>query len=265
MQQQQPVLEQYFSIFETKREHAILSLPASELVTSEGIARFVSVYQPLLKGFYPTVTATFFCSYLASLSAGVQYCLSIENRALEVSLDQVTVEIIPEPTYYRIGFIVPQNNLQAAPEDEEARRQWRAQILTRYYDQTANALVQAFATGTGINPGQLWGQFPGIFDYFMETLLGMSEVQHRHQHLQEDYHFLTQELDPQVFGRKKNPFQLKARFIEALMDPNKSVRIRGSCCLYFQTQEGEYCYNCPRISEEGRALKKQRFQTVSSH
>ncbi|MCL6458635.1 MAG: (2Fe-2S)-binding protein, partial [Gorillibacterium sp.] len=75
-----------------------------------------------------------------------------------------------------------------------------------------------------------------------------------------DYEFLQQEIDPGVFGRRNNPFQIKMRMIESLHSPQQQVPMKSKCCLFMKTAGGTYCYSCPRLTEQERKEQRENYR-----
>jgi len=251
-------LEQQFYMTTEKKENPLLSLQASELIKPQNMDVLFQLYAPLIKAKEVTAAGTYFISWLGGLAIGYQYMISFWNCSLQVSLDQLTIELYQDGDYDKFAFVCHDSEPTFAPADGLARENWREQQLRDFYQNTMRPIIQAVAAATGNSPGALWGQLPTRFNYYLDILASSLTDPVERERLEDDYRFLKEEVEGEIFGLNKNPFHVKVRWIQDLRDPEKKVRMKNQCCLYYQTEGGHYCYTCPRLKESERAVRRKQ-------
>jgi ferric iron reductase protein FhuF len=256
-------LEKQFSITTTQKENPLFSLTARELLNAEKMALLVQIYAPLMKAKELPAVATYFASWFGGVALGLQYMMSVWNHSVDFSLDHLTIELEVNEGREGFTFVCNKKHVQQAPTSDTERAIWREQQLRKFYSGTVAPLFRALADATGIECGSIWGQLPTRFNYYMDIFIASTEDNAAKQRLTEDYRFLSREMDPAAFGRPKNPFDVKIRWIEDARDPEKKVRMKNMCCLYYQTEGGFYCYTCPRMKEAERAERRVSMRNGS--
>ncbi|WP_409340772.1 (2Fe-2S)-binding protein [Paenibacillus sp. MBLB4367] len=255
--------KKYFYISKGEpQEEAIDSVSGLQLLDKETMQRFLDRYSVHIKAKEQTAAAAYFAGWWGFVAFGLQYAMSVYHTAPRFTLDAITVRTIQENGYVRFLFHVDDWKEEAAPADPAERRQWMERVLSEFYRDQLSPLYQVMSGVSGLDAGQHWGQLPTKFNYYMGMLKETITDENVKLQLDEDYLFLKN-LDPSVFGRAKNPLDVKVRWIEDMKSPDKQVRIKNACCLYYQTGEGEYCYTCPRLKEEERAAKRVKARASS--
>ncbi|MBW4080519.1 (2Fe-2S)-binding protein [Paenibacillus sp. S150] len=248
-----------FDLHPAPPAEALHSFKATELVQEEGARTFIACYRPLMKALDDKAAGAYFGSYFSSVALAVQYSISVYSSVPAISLSNLTVHLIPADGYCRIAFSLQDWNIQAAPA-EESRESWRNEILAGFYSDTAAPLLCSMSEASGLSLGEIWGQLPTKFNYYIELFTAGLQNSKLLYTLQEDYSYLKDGLPAEVFGLKRNPFLVKVRRIEALADPEQTVQIRNRCCMYYRTEGGSYCYTCPRLKEEERVIRRVEFR-----
>lgn len=251
-------LEQQFYVTTKKQENPLLSLQASELIKPQNMDALIQLYAPLIKAKEVAAAGTYFCGWLGGLALGYQYMISVWNCSLPMSLDELTIELYEDGDYHKFAFVCQDSQPSLAPADGPARNSWREQQLHDFYQSTMLPIIEAMAAATGNSLGDLWGQLPTKFNYYLDILASSLTDSVARERLEEDYRFLKEEMEGEVFGLNKNPFHVKIRWIQDLRDPEKKVRMKNQCCLYYQTEGGYYCYTCPRLKESERAVRRNQ-------
>lgn len=254
------LLEQLFHITTHKKENPVFSAKARELLKLEKMELLVRSYAPLIKSTDLPAVATFFTSWFNGVALGLHYMISVWNRSIDFSLDHLTIELHQKEERGVFSFVIDNGDEVKSPGLKADRAVWREQQYRLFYGGTAVPLFQSLAAATGIEIGMIWGQLPTKFNYYMDILIQSTDDAAAKQQLAEDYQYLCHELDPAVFGRPKNPFDVKVRWIEDAKDSEKKVRMKNVCCLYHQTEGGEYCYTCPKLKERERAERRYRLR-----
>ncbi|QIC05543.1 hypothetical protein GOP56_08040 [Brevibacillus sp. 7WMA2] len=255
-------LDELFNIHLLEPNGAFYSMPATDLLNESTMRNFIDQYALVIKALDDTATAAYIASWFLGMATGLQYMVSIQNKALDFSLENVIVHMSPksEGSYTRISFQLRSWAETKAPVSDEKRQEWRTDVLSRLYGETLRPLLECISAVTGFNVGQMWGQLPMKFHHFTTNLLEQTTSSEEKQRVIDDFHFLQHELNPSVFGRSKNPFDVKVRLIEHIEDPTKQMRMKNVCCRYFRTEGAQYCYTCPLMKEEDRAARRTKHR-----
>ncbi|WP_072334775.1 MULTISPECIES: (2Fe-2S)-binding protein [unclassified Paenibacillus] len=239
------------------------SSPAAELLQPAVMKDFLELFAQRIKALELPVAAVYFGSWLGFLALGQQYAMSAGNTSLDLSLTNLEIMLQEHNGHTIMTFNLGAGGETSAPENACERTAWLDSSLEALYGCTLRPLLEAAAEAGGAEIGQLWGQFPTKFNYYMayweaeiadEALLGR---------VREDYRYLREEFPAEMFGRKKNPLDVKIRWIEDLKEPGKQMRMKNACCMYYRTEGGYYCYTCPRMKEEERAERREKARATA--
>ncbi|SET03769.1 Ferric iron reductase protein FhuF, involved in iron transport [Salinibacillus kushneri] len=255
------IMKNDFFITDEDQEHAIYSKPLTELFIKENMDVLVALYSPHFKALHPTATAAGLARWFASIPLAFQYALSVMNQSIDLSPQNITVQIYSFNGVYWFSFKLNQYTTRLY-RDEIPREDWLYQQLVTFYSDTMRPLLETMAESVQMNIGQLWGQFPRKFDIFVEKwkqaiAFGWSEQ------IDRDYQFLAENMEPEVFGRKRNPFHIKQRLIRSLDDETIQIPVECTCCLNYLREGGQLCFTCPRLKEQDReTMRKKRKEEL---
>ncbi|GAA0501057.1 hypothetical protein GCM10008986_30560 [Salinibacillus aidingensis] len=263
-QQWQEVMKRDFFITDEDQEAVIYSRPLSELLIKENMQELIDLYSPNFKALHPAATAAALARWFASLPLAVQYTSSIMNETVDLSPQNVTVRLYSVQGTYRFSFKL--DRWATFPfHHDQPREEWLYQRLAAFYRETMQPLFETLAESVQMNAGQLWGQLPRKFDIYLD------QWKHRagdelHEQIDQDYRFLAEKIEPDVFGRKRNPFRVKQRFIDSLDDKNKQVPVECTCCLNYLREGEKFCFTCPRLTEKDREeMRKNREEEIRAN
>ncbi|AIQ18654.1 hypothetical protein H70357_19580 [Paenibacillus sp. FSL H7-0357] len=255
-----------FDLYPSPPEEARYSFTAQDLINVEGIRAFVDCYGPLMKALDDKAVAAYFGGWFSSLALAVQYSVSLYSNVPVINLSNLRIHLIPASGYCRVAFSLNSWVMEPAPADEQGRVTWRNKVFTEFYRNTASPLLRTMSAASGLRLGEIWGQLPSKFNYYIEMLAAGDSNKEFLIHVQDDYSYLRKGLAAEVFQLPRNPFDVEVRKIESLADPEQRVHMRNRCCLYYRTEGGSVCYTCPRLKEEERATRRAeyRIQAASS-
>jgi ferric iron reductase protein FhuF len=250
-------LKQKFHISLHPREDAILSFPAVDLLVPGHLTTLIETYAPYIKAKNLQVAGVYTGSWLGFVAMAKQYALSVWNQSLDLSLHNLTIQLVLNGEFAGFSYVM---NHYSSHEADEQPMTWRQQELSQFHSGTIRPLIEALSSLVNYPVGQIWGQLPTKFNYYMDHWKA-EYIDHLTitNQLQEDYQSLK-EINPDLFGLKSNPFDVKIRLLEDSLDPCKQVRMKNACCLYYQTEAGRYCYTCPRMKEEERTAWRDNYR-----
>lgn len=241
-------------------EGALYSFSVLDLTEEESLEAFVQCYTPLLKALDSKVVASYFANWFTNVALSLQYSLSIYSSVPDVSLPNLLLYLVPTERYCAVTFSLKHVRFLESPADLNEREEWRSEVLTRLYKDTAAPLMKLISKTCGLAMGEVWGQMPTKFNYYFELWLNEMVDSNQLQNLRDDYDFLMHGLPAEVFSLSRNPFLVTVRKVESLQDSETSVPLRNRCCLHYRTAGGDYCYNCPRLKEEERAARRTEYR-----
>lgn len=254
------LLPQFYMSAEPK-PGAEITATLSELSVREGAEPFLRAFADVLQAPDLQAAVTYFCSWYSGVVNASLYFPAAAGLRPDFSANNLSVQLFRFENGHMLNFVVGSRLAETAPEDAEIREEWMREGLSLFYGETCRTLFENFAALSGLALGMIWAQLPGRVDYFAETWRSHPEIgpmlaPHR-ERLEAAYGQLKT-MEPEIFGRKKNPFDLRFRCIEHLIDPEQQIQLRPSCCLYHTLPGAEYCYNCPKLNEKDRAERRKR-------
>ncbi|MFD0616001.1 (2Fe-2S)-binding protein [Paenibacillus sp. GCM10027629] len=239
---------------------AIADFEMRQLTEREGALAFLNAYAPELKALSLDVAATYFTAQFARMFAAFHYAIWRYGIHLDLSMNLMSVHIVAHPD----GYITLKFNLksiQGTTVPLANRSLLVTSLMTSFYSEQVRPILQPLASAAGISVGALWGIIPTYFEYYYEQWLEEPIDEVQRIHLAEDMDVLHHQLPPTVFGRVKNPFQVKFRYMDSPYEPGEKMRLKSACCLAYKTEGGTYCLSCPRLSEADRAQMVAAYQT----
>lgn len=255
------LLESSYSLTINEQENIVFSCPAVDLLDENKVKQLLDLYTPLIKGMESSVGEAYMTSWFRGPMIGLIYMLSAWNKALDLSLGNLTLQLYKASyngyEYYTVSFLLKNVELIIGPEPEQAQKEaeWQEEMLSRFYMQTLGPVLDTIAKVGTLKVGMLWSQLPGTLEYNYDLLMGSDESEQVKQRAAQTF-ALVKSLDGSVFGRSKNPFNIKFRMTESIDCSNKQVRMKPACCLYYLVEGADYCFTCPRIKETERESRR---------
>lgn len=250
--------EHFFRISLNKADNPVFSVPCSELLQAEGMDRVLHLSKQHFAAPDLVLPASFIANAFIGICSTMQLYLSLYNKLLDLSLDHLTFQAQPHGALIYGSFQI--THLEWRDLAEENRESVIMDTLTHFYRETINPVIEHTAQRAGIQPGVLWNQFGGKMAYLKDYILQSDFSDEMKERFVRDYELLIQKMSPSVFNRRKNPFKYLPTYIDNPRDPEKPIMMRSSCCMYYKRDNGELCYNCPRLSEEKRQEKKRKME-----
>jgi len=240
------------------------SATLAELSTPEGAEPFLRAFADVLQAPDLQAAVTYFCSWFSGTVNASLYFPAVAGLRPDFSAGNLSAQLFAlDNGGHSFNIMIDDRSAEPAPEDASARDNWTEEGLRSFYEETCRPLFENFAAVSGLAVGMIWAQLPGRLNYFAETWrthpeIGPMLAPHR-ERLERAYEQAKQ-LHPEIFGRKKNPFDLRFRYIEHPTDPSQQIQMRPSCCLYHTLPGVEYCYNCPKLTENDRAERREKLK-----
>ncbi|OMF22218.1 hypothetical protein BK133_27010 [Paenibacillus sp. FSL H8-0548] len=257
------LLESSYSLTVNKQEDVVFSCPAVDLLDENKVKQLLDLYTPLIKGLESSVGEAYMTSWFRGPMLGLMYTISAWNKVPDVSLGNLTLQLYKASyngyEYYTVSFLMENLEPTKGPELEEEYAEWAEEMLSRFFTQTLRPVFETIAKVGTLQVGMLWSQLPGTLQYGYDSLMSSDEGEQVKQRAAQTY-ALVKSLDGTVFGRSKNPFNIKFRMIESIACSDKQVRMKSACCLYYLIEGADYCFTCPRIKESERESRRAEYR-----
>ncbi|NGZ74766.1 (2Fe-2S)-binding protein [Saccharibacillus alkalitolerans] len=236
----------------------------AELSTPEGAEAFLRVFADILQAPDLQAAVTYFCSWFSgTVSASVYFPAAAAVRP-DFSADNLVAQLFRlDNGGHAMRIVLGSRSAEPAPQAEEAFDEWTLDGFRSFYGRTCRELFENFSRLAGLPVGMIWAQLPGRLYYFAGTWRSPTEngsTLEPHRERLERAYGLLKTLEPETFGRKKNPFDLRFRCVEHPTDPSQTMQLRPSCCLYHTLPGADFCYNCPKLNERDRAERRERMR-----
>ncbi|MGF7035145.1 ferric iron reductase protein FhuF [Paenibacillus mucilaginosus] len=234
-----------------------------ELSVPEKAAELIAVYGSAIKAKGPDVTAAYFGSWLGGLCGALQYMISFHQAVFRLTPDNLTIQAYPRGHHIAFAFLLADRETTEVPTG--CREEWRDALLRDFYGNRLRPTVEAVAAAAGVDPGHVWNAPVTRIHYAYDHLLETAGDEEQRRRVEEDFRALLQGLQGEHFGRKRNPLDVKFRYVENPVAPEEKWRIKASCCLAYRTDSGHgYCYTCPRLTAAQRDEKKQAMLAAAA-
>lgn len=248
-----------YDLFTEPRENTVYRCLATDLLKEENMKSLLAFYTPLVKGKEQSVGEAYMTSWFRGPMLGLLYILSAWNKTPNLSLNNLTVEVYSDTyndfKYYRCGFLLHEFELEEGPEQPIERNEWAKEKLSQYFEYTIRPVFESIAKVGSLGVAMLWGQLPTSLQYGYDTLMNSDQSDQLKQQVTINFESVKL-LEAEIFGRKRNPFDVKVRLTESMDNPDRQIKLKNACCMYYLVEDGSYCFSCPRIKESEREERR---------
>lgn len=175
----------------------------------------------------------------------VLYAMTMYNKGLDASIENCHVESM----FREDGVWIPKlrlNDWQAGVAEDGGRHEWRDRVLRSLFAGNLAKLWRAISKANRVSAATLWENTAVNIYWLYEKRIGEAADSSQQARIREDYHYLLS-APGELFGEKSNPLAKFDSPKVKLPDYEQPLRIRKTCCLYYQTEgERSYCSICPK-------------------
>lgn len=247
------ILQEMFYVSFHSRQDAIMTRSAKTLADADEMKAFLSEYAPLIRSQVLAPAATYLAGWLGGLCAAMQYLLSHSHALFDFSLENTTIQLVKKGEKYGFAFIL--NSSSEVKIQANSRNAWIKAELSKFYRDTIRPLIESSAEASGYNIRQLWLRLPSTLHRYRDVCLSMTEKEALKETIEADFQMLRS-LDAAKFGIKQNPFNAEVKWIDHPFEEGRQMRMKSSCCQYYRTDGGRYCYACPRMKDSERQQRR---------
>ncbi|MDT8859576.1 hypothetical protein N0O92_04965 [Alkalihalobacillus sp. MEB130] len=178
------------------------------------------------------------------------YIFTVHNRWLEYE----ELRFIEEGKEAHFQLLQPYLIELPVDDRETIGKEKLSQLFSEF-----QPLFVKIAESSGLSIQQIWGLVTN--PYYSRLPSWTDEVEN--EQLVELGTELVKNLHSDLFGLKRNPFNLTFRYIESWKDANVKIRVKGACCMSFLKGEGNYCYSCPKLTKEARLDRGKQLREIN--
>ncbi|BBI31429.1 (2Fe-2S)-binding protein [Cohnella abietis] len=244
------LIEQYFHISTKGAEHPLISLPLNDILNAETMKKILQNGSELLqaKGLELAVASIGLAFF--GLAASKQIVMSQYNRILDLSLDNLTIQLESHDDHAHIIFKITElkwTELPTVNREAAIRAEW-----STYFANTMNPLIEAASSAAGLKSAIIWNQYGARIISIMDYLKPLVPEGPMRQTLENDY-LLLASMPGETFNRRKNPYDHTPCYIDSPYKDGEKLMLRSSCCMYYKRENGEKCFTCPILKDQDRA------------
>lgn len=251
------LLQRFFSLSQEGAEYPFFEVPAMDLLQPEHMEEALKVCKHYLKAYQLDLPASFLGLSYFYIGAAVQTCLSLYNQVIDYSLPNFILQLKDQGNYIQVIFKM--KNISTVSLHPSNRKEQVKRSLSEVYQNNILPLVQVTASQAEIKPDLIWAQYGARMTYVHDILLKQELRKEIKLRITDDQELLMA-LPPEVFNRKRNPFMYRPRYADNPWQPGEPMLIRSSCCLYYNREGGDFCYNCPKLSRKERERRKETIE-----
>lgn len=249
--------EQFFGVSLKECAEAQFSLSGTELLTGEKMDDILRWSATTLQANDLSLPASFVGLAVFGICGALHTFAWQYNRVLDLSLANLVVHVKSQGGYPQIAFQIQE--LRWTELGEEGREAALTQAVEGLYREMITPLVEWVAERANVKPDVIWNQYGARLAYLKDYLLGRELPEDVRARFLRDIAWLEGELSPDLFNRTRNPYAFQPRYLDSPYQPDSKIMMRSSCCLYYNREGGEKCYNCPRLTEPERETMREKI------
>lgn len=260
-------LEQYGRISTKPALNPIYDNHLASLCDAEQARDMLTAYNEHLRADSLQTAAVYFMHTVRGLLLGIHYVNSMCDTLLDLSLDNIQLQLIVKDGHPAFHFQLldgtekahPAPPVNDEPDSAVASTSARQAMLTAYYGEQLRPLIEGLAGAGGANTGQMWAQLASILRWFKTLAVEMDITDHEREAVIQGYeHVIT--MPPEVLGLRKNVLTFKPVEIDSPYQAGEKMLMKSTCCLHYKVYGGQdFCYSCPKMS---KAERQHRYDAI---
>ncbi|MFF2446833.1 IucA/IucC family C-terminal-domain containing protein [Neobacillus sp. NPDC058068] len=225
------------------------SFIAADLLDESYLKDFMGNLAKTLGAPSDKIAASIFMKRYAFLAVISLYAMTVWNKKMNVSLDNVKMEPAePEKDWFPS---ISLTDLTLLDWDGKDRSDWRKGVIKDLFANNISPIIIMLEKTIGISRLILWENIAVYLFWMYETELKDIE----NDNIANDFDYLISEAEGQLFGRYNvNPLQKYFGEKTYMEERDQQIRIRKTCCYTYQLPAGKRCKTCPctHSAKDGR-------------
>ncbi|MCI3921277.1 hypothetical protein MO973_13655 [Paenibacillus sp. TRM 82003] len=252
----------YFHISPDGFEEPVLTIRAVDALRDEAAAKkALFTGGELAKATGPELPASFWGLSFFNLCATEMLFMAQQGCFLDLSFDNLWFQLESHGDHAHLGYKIDRLAWEDAPAEGRAR--FLEERLTRMIEKDIAPAVRTVARAAGVKPEMIWLQY-GARMAFLRDYLRENEPREDVLRRFESDDAVLSALPAELFGTKRNPFVHTPRYVDSPYKPGSRMMIRSACCMYYCREDGEKCYNCPKLTETEREARYAAILTEAA-
>lgn len=223
------------------------SVKVGDLLDDKTLKNFIANLSASIGAPTEKIAVSIFIKRYAFLAVQALYVMTVWNKKLNLSLENVLIELPEQGKDWLPAFRF--TDLSVQEWEGRDRSVWRKSVLQELFAQNIDPVVTKLEETYRISKLILWENIAVYLFWLYE-----SELQGNKQAV-DDFNDLIFEANGRVFGAYRgNPlkkFYTEKTYVE---DFGTEIRTRKTCCFSYRLPAGKRCKTCPciQIAKEGR-------------
>jgi ferric iron reductase protein FhuF len=182
--------------------------------------------------------------YSYSLLVPVFYAMTLLNKGLHVEPDNCLFEVSIAGGGVWHARLHLKNREVSSPKERD-RLSWREEVVGGVFRDHLTKVIHTVSEVSDLSTAVLWENASGYIYWMYETFMPSKSDKGDKVRIDEDFRYMLN-APPALFGERNNP--LKQFFCQTCCLPgcDQPVRIRKTCCLYYEVGNGQLCHTCPK-------------------
>ncbi|REE80150.1 ferric iron reductase FhuF-like transporter [Paenibacillus taihuensis] len=242
---------------------ASFELAAFDLLHMEPAREALQFSGRIYKATGSELAASLIGTTLFRLCAASMVIMARHDVLVDLSIDNLVLQIDDNGDWAGFGFQIREVRTTSLPEDAAARETFVREALTQMFEQTITPAIQAVAAAGGVKPGVIWSQAGSAMISFSSTFAVKESDEQVIERFKQFQSILTEQLSGELFASRRNPFMHNPRYIDSPYQAGGKLIIRSGCCMFYCRENGEMCYNCPKMTPEQREERRLKIVNAS--
>lgn len=259
------VIDRFYHISPKGFDQPLFELTATELLDADQAKDVLDRVGKLWKSCGYELPVSFVGMTMFNFCLTSLFFAAKDRVWVKFQLQDMKFQLEQHEDHAHIGYKLERLELVPLPEDQDERHTFLRAAWPVMISEMIRPFIESIAPAGGLKAEMIWAQFGAqllsTLNYIRDYL-HMPELVDR---IEADL-IILYELEPELFGRRRNPFIHKPRFVDNPWSPPDGTYIlRSACCMYDRREGGEKCYNCPRMLPEERDERRKLVLAAAQH
>ncbi|MGM0845807.1 MAG: IucA/IucC family C-terminal-domain containing protein [Bacillota bacterium] len=218
---------------------------ASQLLNEEGLNKFLQKYSDKIGSEDKKVLSSILLKRYAFLAVISMFSLSVFNKRLNVSPENVFLADGEKNGLWLPGFYFQDHAAEPVTDRETVRADAAKDIFRNHLFPLIETVKKAGKLSNLI----AWENVAIYLFWVYEGLIEQEELKHVRVRMEEDFHWLLEEDNAALFGPyHQNPLARYHGEKQYVAEQDSVLRVRKTCCFSYQLRGGEShrCSTCPQ-------------------
>ncbi|MBY0124191.1 IucA/IucC family C-terminal-domain containing protein [Bacillus sp. S/N-304-OC-R1] len=231
--------------FTTEKSNSALSISLEMLLKEQNLRDYLDKLSQHIDAANEKVTASIFIKRYAFLAVNYLYAMTVWNKKLDISFENVTLETDDHDELWLPSFYFNEKSAEKAYNED--RNAWRKNCVKMLFSDHLFPLIKNLSSVTKVSKLILWENIAVYIYWLYETILSKEKLPEEViLRAKEDFQYLVFQADGSLFGSlHDNPLKRYFNQHIYLEEFEREVRPRNTCCLSYLTKAKKRCNTCP--------------------